>query len=76
MPFTVEQPTDWAIHVHDGIWQKSKKEIELIKDKKSRCELQCMKLKFEQPATSLAWSLLRPYVYISDGSRVRIYRFS
>ena len=76
MPFTVEQPTDWAIHIHDGIWQKSKKEMELIKDKKARCEVQCMKLKFDQPATSLAWSLLRPYVYISDGGRVRIYRYN
>uniref|UniRef100_A0A914N361 Raptor N-terminal CASPase-like domain-containing protein n=1 Tax=Meloidogyne incognita TaxID=6306 RepID=A0A914N361_MELIC len=75
MPFTVEQPTDWAIHIHDGIWQKSKKEMELIKDKKARCEVQCMKLKFDQPATSLAWSLLRPYVYISDGGRVRIYSY-
>lgn len=29
----------------------------------------------DSPATSIAWSFLRPYIYISDAGTVRIYRF-
>ncbi|KAL3088765.1 hypothetical protein niasHT_027908 [Heterodera trifolii] len=75
-PFTMAQPTDWAIHTHEGIRQRAKKELEVLKTKHFRCETQIMQLKLDRPATSMAWSFLRPYVYIGDGERVRIYSYS
>jgi regulator-associated protein of mTOR len=75
-PFTSANMTDWALHTQEGLTQKAHSDAQLLKSEQVHCDMQQMYVVMERMITSIAWSFLRPYVYICDGENTTIYHCS
>ncbi|KAI6232468.1 WD-REPEATS-REGION domain-containing protein [Aphelenchoides besseyi] len=72
-PFTQAKPTDWALHTNEGLLQKAHADVESFKNEKIKCETQHFNISVERKVTSLAWSVLRPYLITCDGETVSLF---
>jgi hypothetical protein len=66
-------PSDWSLHTHEGLLQKSHSDVEDFKSEKIKCETLHLNIPVEKTITSLVWSVLRPFIFSCDGETVSLY---
>ena len=71
--FTGLIPSDWALHTAEGVEQHAEKDVNKIQRGEATIMPSGFTLNYNRTIHCIAWSYLRPYVYICDGRKVEAF---